>query len=67
MQKIAEEIEKFRLSRDLEAIFLLAQQLKDIAEKDHNDYYMTIACYHIANYYFNCGNYQKSLLLLLRV
>lgn len=61
MQKIAEEIEKFRLSRDLEAIFLLAQQLKEIAEKDHNDYYMTIACYHIANYYFNCGNYQNSL------
>lgn len=61
MQQIEEQIEKLRLAKNLETIFVLAKHLKEIADAENNDYYRAVANYHIANYYFSRSNYQEAL------
>lgn len=61
MQEIEEQIEELRLTRDLDAIFVLAKRLKELAEIENNDYFRTVANYHIANFYFNSGYYKEAL------
>lgn len=61
MLQIEEQIEKLRLSKNLETIFVLATQLREIAEAENNDYFKAVAHYHIANFYFSRSNYQDAL------
>lgn len=61
MKQLEEQIEKLRLAKNLETIFVLAKQLKELADVDNNDYYKVVACYHIANFHLSRSNYKEAL------
>ena len=61
MRNIEQQIDIERLSKNMDAIFVLAKKLKELAENERDDYYMAVACYYIANYNLNKGNYQEAL------
>ena len=61
MRNIEQQIDIERLSKNMDAIFVLAKKLKDLAENERDDYYMAVACYYIANYNLNKCNYQEAL------